>query len=139
MSSLDVGRFVFTDLIDPVKIANPLTSSTRLFLKIKPIEFLFTHDKSKTDETPNVKMVDSFNFLSEFCVSWFTKTPEKHHETLIPNTIALLNVFLQRDQNDHAILRDRDSFYKTPNIARLAANVGAPALTRRWEGPPEGQ
>ena len=50
-------------MIDPVKIANTPTSSTRLFLAIKPIEFLDTLDTSRTDEIPNVKMIDSFNFL----------------------------------------------------------------------------
>ena len=79
-------------------------------------------------------MIDSFNFLSEFCVSCSTKAPEKHHETLIENTIALLNVFLRRDRNDHAICAIVDP-NKTPNTARLAANVGAPALTRRLERP----
>ena len=34
-----------------MKIAITLTYiHTRLFLKIKPIEFLYIHDKSKTDE-----------------------------------------------------------------------------------------
>ena len=39
-------------------------------------------------------MIDSSNFLSESCVSCFTKAPEKHHEALIENPIALLNVLL---------------------------------------------
>ena len=51
-SSFDVGRFEFTELmIGPVKTANALTSSTRLFLTIKPVEFLHTLDKSKTERS----------------------------------------------------------------------------------------
>ena len=43
-----------------------------MFLKTKPIEFLYTFDKSKADEIPNVKKLnDSFNFISEFCGSCF--------------------------------------------------------------------
>ena len=119
-------------MIDPVKNFNTLTSSTRLVLTFKPVESLYILDKSKMDKTPNVKRIDLFHYLFEFYVSCFTKAPERHHETLIENTIALLNVFLKRDRNNHAIYAIVYSS-TNPNIARLDANVGAPALTRRWK------
>ena len=73
-------------------------------------------------------MIDSFNFISEFCDLCFTKAPEKHHETLIENIIALLNVFLTATGTTTRSARSSTRSTRPPT-SRASMPMSAPPLS----------
>ncbi|EDR28517.1 guanine nucleotide exchange factor, putative [Entamoeba dispar SAW760] len=129
-SDLDPSDFMG----DPYKITNSMTYVyKKLFIRIKPVELLYYLDKTKKDQTYNIKnMIDSFNGLSKMYASMFNKISKDQKLSLLQQTIKILDIFLNRDRNYHAICGIVFAFVRIPEIEQLKSQL-KPEERKRYD------
>ncbi|ELP86146.1 guanine nucleotide exchange factor, putative [Entamoeba invadens IP1] len=131
--SFESTELCYTDFLGDVnKISNSMTYVyKKLFIRIKQVELLYYLDKNKKDQTGNIKnMVDSFNGLSKMYMTMFNNTPQEKKLNLLENTIKMLDVFLKRDRNYHAICGIVFSFVRINDIETLKKKLPSDAKKR---------